>query len=468
MRTAVAHARNETLSRLTVSAVESVESGTLLGRKAASLGRSQEKSSGAPEGVPLQDCGSPAGLAGAYTVPRFRRAAAFLTLLAGLALLAGCEKKEEAPKPGPPEVSVVEPLQQNVPLYDEYVAQLNGPVNAEITPKVQGYLLRQVYQNGYFVRKGELLFELDPRQYQAAVEQAKADVSVAQANLARVQADVARDTPLAAQSAIPQKQLDNDIANQQSWEAQLKAKQAALQNAELNLNWTKVYSPIDGIAGVSSSQVGDLVGTSTKMATVSEVNPIWAYFNISEGKFLQFAPQVSSIIMGKVAASSVKTPVEYIQANDEPYPEKGTFIYVNRQVGTATGTIQMAAQFPNPNALLRPGGFGRVRFQTSTAKNALLIPQAAVIEVQSLYQVIVVTPDNKAVFRPVKMGERIGTNWIVTDGLNPGERVVVDGIIKVQQFAAAAPELAKTGIPVVPKPYVAPAESAAAQAAGSN
>ena len=183
---------------------------------------------------------------------RLCRATAVLTLLAALALLAGCEKKEEAPKPGPPEVSVVTPMQQDVPEYTEYVAQLNGPVNAEITPKVQGYLLRQDYQNGYFVKAGQLLFELDPRQYQAALDQSKADVAQAQANLSRVQADVARDTPLAAQSAIPQKQLDNDVANQQSWEAEVKAKQAAVANAELNLGWTKVYSPIDGIAGVSS------------------------------------------------------------------------------------------------------------------------------------------------------------------------------------------------------------------------
>jgi membrane fusion protein (multidrug efflux system) len=386
--------------------------------------------------------------------------------LGALLLLFGCEKKEEAPKPGPPEVGVVEPLQQNVPIYDEYVAQLNGPVNADITPKVQGYLLRQNYQNGYFVKQGELLFELDPRQYQAAVEAAKADVAQAEANLARVQADVARDTPLAAQSAIPQKQLDNDIANQASWEAAVKAKNAALANAELNLAWTKVYSPIDGIAGVSNSQIGDLVGTATKMATISKVNPIWAYFNISESHFLTVAPQISNVIMGKVSASQAGAkPIEYIQANDIKYPQTGKFIYVNRQVGTQTGTIQMAAEFPNPDAVLRPGGFGRVRFQSGTAQNALLVPQAAVIEVQTDYQLIVLTPQNRAVFRPVKVGEREGTNWIITQGLQPGERVVVDGILKVQQFAAAAPELVKEGIPVVPKPY-APATSMAA--AGSN
>lgn len=388
-----------------------------------------------------------------------------------LLLMIGCEKKEEAPKPGPPEVGVVEPLQQNVPVYDEYVAQLNGPVNAEITPKVQGYLLRQVYQNGYFVKQGELLFELDPRQYQAAVDAAQADVAVSEANLARTTADVARDTPLAAQSAIPQKQLDNDIAYQQSWQADLKAKKAALANAELNLGWTKVYSPIDGIAGVSNSQVGDLVGTSTKMATVSQVNPIWAYFNVSESHFLSVAPQINNVILGKVDITKVASqPVQYIQANDEPFPAPGRFIYVNRQVGTQTGTIQMAAQFANPDAILRPGGFGKVRFQTGVSNNALLVPQAAVIEVQTDYQLIVVTPQNRATFRPVKVGERVGTNWIITDGLQPGEKVVVDGILKVQQFAAAAPELMKEGgIPVVPKPYVPPTPAAGmTAAAGSN
>ena len=396
--------------------------------------------------------------------PRRKTRITALLVLAGLTLLVGCEKKEEAPKPGPPEVTVVDPLQQDVPIYDEYVAQLNGPVNAEITPKVQGYLLRQNYQNGYFVKQGQLLFELDPRQYQAALDQAKADLAQAQANLARVQADVARDTPLAAQSAIPQKQLDNDIANQQSWEAEVKAKQASLANAELNLGWTKVYSPIDGIAGVSSSQVGDLVGTSTKMATVSQVNPIWAYFNISEGNFLKVAPQISSVIMGKVSLSSVNSsPIQYIQANNDPYPQKGYFIYVNRQVGTATGTIQMAAQFPNPDAILRPGGFGRVRFQTAMQKGALLVPQASVIEVQSMYQIVVLNGENRAMFRPVKVGERVGTNWIITEGLQPGEKVVVDGILKLQQAAALNRDLAKTGIPVVPKPYVA-----TAAAAGSN
>jgi membrane fusion protein (multidrug efflux system) len=369
-------------------------------------------------------------------------------------LLVGCEKKEEAPKPGPPEVGVMEPLQQDVPIIDEYVAQLNGPVNADITPKVQGYLLKQNYQNGFFVKEGQLLFDLDPRQYQASVDQAKADVAVAEANLTRVQADVARDTPLAAQSAIPQKQLDNDIQEQASWVAQLKAKNAALANAELNLGWTKVYSPISGIAGVSNSQIGDLVGTTTKMATVSQVDPIWAYFNISESHFLTIAP-------GKVSVSSTHSEdIEYIQANNQTFPGKGEFIYVNRQIGTQTGTIQVAAQFSNPGAVLRPGGFGRIRIQSGVNKGALLVPQAAVTQVQSIYMLAVLTPDNKVLFRPVKVGDRVGTNWIITEGLKPGEKVVVDGLLKVQMAAAQMPELAKTGIPVVAKPYVPPAAPA--------
>ena len=375
----------------------------------------------------------------------------------GLLLLlsfSGCEKKEEKPKAGPPEVEVTETVQQDVPVYQEFVAQLNGPVNAEITPKVQGYLLKQVYQNGYFVKKGELLFELDPRQYVAAVDQAAAQVAVAQAKLAEATTNVVRDTPLAAQNAIPQKQLDTDLANQAAFKAQVLAEQANLQNAKLNLSWTKVYSPIDGIAGVSNSQIGDLVGTSTKMATVSQVNPIWAYFNISESRFLEFAPHVSRIITGSLSRRNASLPpVEFIQANEKRFPKEGQIIYVNRQIGTTTGTIQLAAEFPNPEAVLRPGGFGRVRLQSGINKGALLIPQAAVNQVQSLYEVWVVDANNRVTVRPVKVGDTVGPNWIITDGLKPGERVVVQGFMKLQQAVALGLMKPGEGIPVVPKPY---------------
>ena len=339
------------------------------------------------------------------------------TLAVSTALISiGCEHNVEKPRMGPPEVQVSEAIQRDIPVFQEWVAQLNGPVNAEVTPKVQGYLLTQNYENGYFVKKGQLLYTIDPRPFEAQLDQAKAEVAVANANVSRTQADVERDTPLAAQNAIPKKQLDNDVANLASWKAQLEAKQAQVQQADLNLAWTKVYSPVDGIAGVSTSQIGDLVGTTTKMTTVSQMNPIWAYFNISESTFLDVAPRINRIIRGNGNLKSANLPpVEFIQANGEPYPVRGQFIYVNRQIGTQTGTIQLAAQFPNEGATLRPGGYGRVRVQTGMDKNALLIPQAAVIEVQSLYQVVVVTPDNKASFRPVKVGERVGPNWVISE-----------------------------------------------------
>lgn len=381
------------------------------------------------------------------------------------AAIGGCEKKEAPPPPAPPDVTIAEVVQQDVPVFNEWVAQLNGPVNADITPKVQGYLLKQAYQNGFFVKKGQLLFELDPRQYEAAVESAKASLAASQAELGKYQNDVARDTPLAAQNAIPQKQLDTDTSNRDAAAADVKAKQADLDNAQLNLAWTKVYSPIDGIAGLSNSQIGDLVGTTTKMATVSQVNPIWAYWNVSESQFLGVATRVNGIITGKSNVLT-RTPVEFIQANDVPYPQKGRFVYVNRQVGTSTGTIQIAAEFANPQAVLRPGGFGRVRIQTGNSANALLVPQPSVIEVQSQYLIIAIGPDNKAHFRPVKMGARVGPNWIVTEGVQPGEKVVVEGIERLQMAAAAMPQLAKEGIPVSAKPY-APAATAAPTGGGN-
>jgi membrane fusion protein (multidrug efflux system) len=189
------------------------------------------------------------------------------------------------------------------------------------------------------------------------------------------------------------------------------------------------------------------------MTIVSQIDPIWAYFNVSEGMFLSISKQVKGFISGKVSQTVNSKPIEYIQSDDAPYPYKGRFTYVNRQVGTQTGTIQMAAEFPNLDAALRPGGFGRVRIQTGENKNALVVPQQAVIEVQSEYQLIVLTPDNKATFRPVKVGERIGSNWIITEGLKPGERVVVRGIQKVQALAAQMPESGIEGVPVTPKPY---------------
>ena len=374
-----------------------------------------------------------------------------LTLLL-LISLGGCAKKEATAPPPPPEVVVAEVQTRDVPVFGEWVATLNGPVNSDITPKVQGYLLSQNYDNGTLVRKGQLLFQIDPRTFEAALEQAKAEVGRADSNLTKANNDVIRDTPLAAQSAIPQKQLDDDKANQVWATQELAAKKAAQKDAELNLGWTKVYSPVDGLAGVAKSQVGDLVGTTTKMTTISEVNTIWAYFNISETQYLSAAPQISRALTNGTQVKS-HLPVEFIQANDVPYPAQGRIIFVNREVAAGTGTIQLAAAFPNKDAILRPGGFGRVRVQTGTTKNAMLIPQPAVIEVQSQYQVMVVGPENKATIRPVKVGDRVGQNWIITEGLKPGERVVVEGMQRVQTVAAQSPDSAKEGVPVTVKPF---------------
>jgi len=394
---------------------------------------------------------------------RGQRLSAGIAALVLVFSMAGCEEKEKAPPPAPPEVLVTEVVQQNVPVYQEWVAQLNGPVNADITPKVQGYLLTQNYQNGYFVKKGQLLYTIDPRPFIAALDQAKAQVAVAVANQGEAENNVTRDRPLAAQSAIPQKQLDTDISTLAAQVAQVDAAKANQTNAELNLQWTKVYSPIDGIAGVSTSQIGDLVGTATKMTTISQVNPIWAYYSVSEAQYLSKAELISRVVRGnQEAAASI--PVEYIQANGEVYPQKGKIVLVNREIATSTGTIQLAAAFPNKDGILRPGGFGSVRIQTGFNANALLVPQPAVIEVQSQYQIIVLTPENKAVYRPIKVGDRVGPNWIVTEGLRPGERVVVEGIERLRMFAAAAPQMAREGIPVVAKPYT----PAAAAAGGGN
>jgi membrane fusion protein (multidrug efflux system) len=376
--------------------------------------------------------------------PSPRVGAAYMAAMLLTIFLAGCKEKQPEPAAGPPDVEVTEVTQRNVPVYHEWVAQLNGRTNAQITPRVQGYLLVQNYRNGFFVKKGQLLYEIDPRAFQVAISEAKAQVAVAVANLSNADTNVARDRPLAAQSAIPQKQLDTDIATQAASKAQLDAAKAQLAQAQLNLTWTKVYSPIDGIAGLSTAQIGNLVGTTTVMTTVSQVNPIWAYFNISESDYLTEAQRIYRLISGKKVASPV---LEFIQANGETFPRKGRIVLVNREVAVQTGTIQLVAEFPNADAVLRPGGFGRVRFQTGMNEGALVVPQAAVIEVQSMYQVAVVEPGNKAAFRIVKVGDRVGTDWIITDGLKPGDQVIVQGFMKVRE-----------GTPVNPKPFVAAAE----------
>jgi len=336
-------------------------------------------------------------------------------------------------------------VQRDVPIYREWVAQLNGSVNAQISPKVSGYIIKRNYQEGYFVTKGQILFEIDARPLRASLDQAKATVAGAMANLGNSKLNVARDTPLAKEKAIAQSQLDNDVQTMKANQAALDAALAEQQTAELNLAWTKVRSPIDGIAGVAAAQVGNLVSTSSILTNVSQLDPIRAYFSISESDYLSIAPQLSMIVHGEASSAVIgATEAQFIQANGLPFASPGRFVLVGREVNNTTGTIQFATDFQNKGSILRPGGFGRVRIKIGTAKDALLIPQQAVNEVQGEYQVVVLSADNKAEFRSVEVGERSGTDWIISKGLKPNERVVVEGFQKL-----------RNGSPVAAKPYAA-------------
>jgi membrane fusion protein (multidrug efflux system) len=353
----------------------------------------------------------------------------------------GCADKTEAAPPPPPEVQVVSIEQKDVPVYGEWVATLDGFVNADIRPQVPGYLMKQTYREGTMVHKGDVLFEIDPRPFEAALQQAQGQQAQAEAQLGKTTLDVQRDTPLAKQSAIPQAQLDNDIQANAAASAVLKANKAQVEQARLSLEFTKVRSLVDGIAGIAKGQIGDLVGPTTILTTVSQVQPIKAYFSVSEQQYLPYAARISELVSSKHAALTNKT-LELILADGSVYPHKGAIIVADRQVDLKTGTIRFAAGFDNPNVVLRPGQFARVRFPTSVAKNALLVPQRAVIETQGTYQVAVVTPENKASIRPVKVGQRVGNMWIIQEGVQPSERVIVEGFQKV-----------KEGTPVNPKPF---------------
>jgi membrane fusion protein (multidrug efflux system) len=366
-------------------------------------------------------------------------------LAAAAVALAGCSHHQAPAAPEPPAVLVVSVVQRDVPIYREWVAQLNGSVNAQISPKVSGYIVSRKYQEGYFVTKGQVLFEIDPRPLRASLDQAKAAVAGAVANLGNSQLSVARDTPLAKEKAIAQSQLDNEVQTLKANQAALDAARAEQQNAELNLAWTKVRSPIDGVAGVAAAQVGDLVSNTNVLTRVSQLDPIRAYFSISESDYLSIAPRLSMIIHGESTSADLDvTEAQFIQANGAPFASRGRFVLVGREVNTTTGTIQFAAEFQNKGSLLRPGGFGRVRIKIGTVKDALLIPQRAVNEVQGEYQVVVLSADNKAEFRSVEVGERSGSDWIITKGLEPDERVVVEGFQKL-----------RNGEPVSVKPYTA-------------
>ena len=359
-----------------------------------------------------------------------------LLLATGLSFgLGGCKQSAPPPPPQAPTVEVMTLAARDVPLHREWVGVLDGDVNATIRPQVTGYLVKQNYREGEFVKKGQVLFEIDPRTFQTSVEQAKAARSQQQANHATAAANLARIKPLAEKNAVSRKDLDDSIGSELSARAALDQAHAALETAKLNLEFTRITSPIDGIAGIAKAQIGDLLSPSaqTELTTVSRLNPIKVFINLSEQEYLRYIHKVAS-------NNPENVPLELILADGSVYPEKGRFILLDRQVDVTTGTFKLGAVFPNQKNMLRPGLFGKVRATVEQKKDAILVPQRSVTEIQGRYLVAVVTADNKVDLRPVIPGERIGSDWIINEGLKNGEVIVLEGTQKV-----------RPGSPVIPK-----------------
>jgi len=374
-----------------------------------------------------------------------------LSLVVGIFALCGCGNQtgpKAVPPPPPPEVVVETVIQQDVPIYFEWIGTTEGFVNAQIRPRVQGSLQSRDYKEGSLIKAGQLMFVIDPSEYEAALKQALGDLGRAEANLGKTQLDVARYTPLAKEGAISQQELDNAVQAHQANKASVEAARAAVDRAKLNLGWTKVTAPITGIAGISVAQIGDLVTPNTVLTTISQVDPIKVYYPISEQEYLHFARRIRDIEQGR---GGQPTPLELTLADGSLYPKRGTFSLADRQVDLRTGTITVQSVFPNPDNILRPGQYAKIRVPAETRKGALLVPQQAVQQLQGTYQVAVVGEDNKVDIRAVKVGEQVGNMWIITQGIKPGERIVVSGVQKV-----------KVGMLVNPKP--AATEPAPAQA----
>jgi membrane fusion protein (multidrug efflux system) len=348
-----------------------------------------------------------------------------------LATLAGCSSKEDKPAPPPPGVTVTPVVKKDVEIQQEWVGSMLGNIDADIRPKVDGFLLKQIYSEGSYVKKGQPLFELDSRQAQASVEQAKGKLELARASLAQAQIDVKRYTPLVAQRAISQAELDKALSMERAAKAEVDANQAVLDNANLNLGWTTVTSPISGIAGISKVGVGDLMTPITVMTTISNVEPINVDFSIAEQDYLRLQREKS----GRAAGRSL----QMILGHGTVYPHRGRALLVNREVDSRTGTIQVRAEFPNPGNVLRPGQYARIRAVTEVRKGALLIPQRAVAELQGVYQVGLVGPDNKVTVKAVNLGPQVAEAWIVESGLQVGDNVIVDGLQRVRNGMTVAP-----------------------------
>jgi membrane fusion protein, multidrug efflux system len=359
-----------------------------------------------------------------------------------LAALTSCEKPPAAKPAGPPEVLVTEVVQKEVPVIRQWVGTLNGSENADVRARTTGYLLRRAYQEGGYVKTGDLLFEIDPRPFIATLDQAKGQLQEAKATLLGVELDAKRAKELFQGKVISEEEYTNKTQAYQTKLAAVSAAQAAVEEAQLNLGYTKVVSPLDGIAGQAQAQIGDLVGTGTNTAltTVSQIQPIRCYFPISEESYWEFADRLKEWMM--VPEDKRPEKVELILPDGSTYSHKGKFAFVNRQVDPKTGTIQIAVNFPNPDLTLRPGQYAWARAEIDRIPNAVLIPVEAVSELQGGDQVGVVGPDGKAEIRAVKLGSVYGRLVVVTEGLKAGEKVIVEGFQKIRQ-----------GIEVSAKPY---------------
>lgn len=360
-----------------------------------------------------------------------------------LLFIFSCTKEKPPGPPPAPDVEVAEVVRKDIPIVHEWVGTADGLVNATIRAQVTGYLIRQAYHEGDMVRKGQVLFEIDPRPFRAAMDQAQGTLAQMEALHENARANLARVKPLAAQNALSKKDLDDAVSAEGSARAQVISAKAAVEKARLDLGFTRITSLINGMAGIARAQVGDLVGPAVQggeLTTVSTINPIKVYYTINEQAYIAFMKRFASESAGLEEARKLR--IDLILGDGSLYPHAGRFFAIDRQVDVRTGTIRVAALFPNPTNILRPGQFVRVRVLIGTRQGALLIPQRAVMELQGSYQVAVVGPDNKVDIRTVKPGERVGTLWVIDEGLKPGERVVAEGLQKV-----------KEGISVKPKPF---------------
>ena len=352
--------------------------------------------------------------------------------------LSGCSKPDSAVSNlGPQEVLVTDVLQQDVPVVREWIGSLDGSVNADIRARVSGYLVSQNYKEGTFVHQGDFLFQIDSSTYEAAVEQAKSALAQSEANQQQAEQTEKRETQLFDQKVESAQNRDNAVQANVAAKAEVKAQQAALRQAQLNLQFTRITAPVSGIAGIANPGIGDLVGPSDAqpLMTMSTVDPIKAYLKISEQDYLKFAGRVEQAR----SAGKLAPPVEIILADGTLYPHQGKFSAVDREVDQQTGTIRLAALFPNPDNILRPGGFVRVRVTVRNIPGALLVPQRAVNELQTSYEVAVVGGENKVQIRSVRVGDRVGMLWAIEEGVQLGDRVIVEGAQKVRDGQLVKP-----------------------------